>query len=449
MKVYELNLDGLVGPTHNYAGLAQGNIASLSNALTYSNPQKAALQGIAKMRFLHSLGIKQGLIPPHQRPNLHLLHQLGFNGTPAEQIQKAHKAAPELLAAAYSASSMWTANAATIAPSVDTADGTLHITAANLLTNLHRQQETGFTQSLLQRIFANTKYFTHHQPLPCSSATKDEGAANHNRLCSTHDQTGIHVFVYNQSGASSIAPRKYPARQTHAASAAIARKHLLMDKRVVLVQQNPEVVDQGVFHNDVIAVANESVLLVHEMAFVNQKQVLDTIRTLCDFPISIIELSADDLPVQEAVTTYLFNSQLITKSGSKHMLLLAPVECQNSVQAKHCIDSIIADSSNPIQEVHYIDLKQSMQNGGGPACLRLRIAINEQELAAMHTGVLVDDALLTRLEQWIKKHYRTELNPKDLLDPLLIDESLRALDELTHIIQIGSIYPFQLEQIKP
>ncbi|MDX2347040.1 MAG: N-succinylarginine dihydrolase, partial [Legionella sp.] len=32
--VYELNLDGLVGPTHHYAGLAYGNTASLAHANT-------------------------------------------------------------------------------------------------------------------------------------------------------------------------------------------------------------------------------------------------------------------------------------------------------------------------------------------------------------------------------------------------------------------------------
>lgn len=48
MKVYELNMDGLVGPTHNYAGLAPGNIASLNYASVASNPQAAALQGLKK-----------------------------------------------------------------------------------------------------------------------------------------------------------------------------------------------------------------------------------------------------------------------------------------------------------------------------------------------------------------------------------------------------------------
>lgn len=449
MTIYELNLDGLVGLTHNYAGLAAGNMASTHNALTLSNPQAAARQGLAKMRLLYNMGIKQGVLPPHQRPNLELLYQLGFHGTTEEQLKKAYKIAPDLLSASYSASSMWTANAATVSPSSDTQDHKTHFTAANLISNLHRHQEADFSQKLLHTIFADSNYFKHHPILPRSTITGDEGAANHNRLCQNHAQPGIHLFVYGKKalgkGPDTEGPIKYPARQTKEASEAIVRNHQLHEKHVVFARQNPQVIDQGVFHNDVISVANESVFLVHEQAFYEQATVLNELRDKAAFPLTIIELTQEQLSVQDAVASYLFNSQIISLPNKNEMMLLAPIECQHHPRVKTCIDELIADRSNPINSVHYLDLKQSMHNGGGPACLRLRIPLNEQELRAMHQGVLVDNQLLDRLDQWVLKHYRTELSIADLVDPQLINENFRALDELTQILKLGSIYPFQSE----
>ncbi|CEG57128.1 N-succinylarginine dihydrolase [Legionella fallonii] len=449
MNVFELNMDGLVGSTHHYAGLSSGNVASTTNALSFSNPQAAARQGVEKMRHLHSMGLKQGILPPHQRPNLHLLYQLGFKGTPTEQINKAYKTAPELLSACYSASSMWTANAATISASADTVDKKVHFTAANLVSNLHRYQESVFSEQLLRSIFSNEDYFTHHAALPKSMITSDEGAANHNRLCQSHAHQGINLFVYGKKALRTAhpypEPQIYPARQTKEASEAIARNHRLNPEQVIFACQNPDAIDQGVFHNDVISVANESVFLVHAEAFLNQKEILNTLREKAQFPLTIIELSKEHLTIKDAVDTYLFNSQLITLPNHKGMILIAPSECQNNLKVKTCIEILVADHSNPINEVHYLDLKQSMRNGGGPACLRSRVPLNEKELSAMHQGVLVDDHLLDRIDQWILKHYRSKLHVSDLADPSLINESLQALDELTQILKLGSIYPFQNE----
>lgn len=449
MNVYELNMDGLVGLTHHYAGLASGNIASTTNALSPSNPQAAAIQGLEKMRLLHHMGLKQAILPPHQRPNLHLLYQLGFKGSPNVQINKANKIAPELLSACYSASSMWTANAATVSASADTFNNKVHFTAANLVSNLHRHQEADFSKKLLHTIFANSNFFHHHPVLPRSSITGDEGAANHNRLCQSHAHPGINLFVYGKKalGANTLhsEPTKYPARQTKEASEAIARSHQLNQEQVIFACQNPKAIDQGVFHNDVISVANESVFLTHAEAFHNQANILSTLREKAQFPLTIIELSKEQLSIKDAVDTYLFNSQLISLPDQKNMMLITPFECQNNPRVNSCIETILADHSNPINTVHYLDLKQSMRNGGGPACLRLRVPLNEQELASMHQGVLVDNQLLDILEQWVLKHYRTQLHTDDLADPLLMNESLQALDELTQILQLGSIYPFQNE----
>lgn len=449
MNVYELNLDGLVGPTHHYAGLSPGNIASTSNALSISNPQAAARQGLQKMRLLHNMGLKQGILPPHQRPNLELLYQLGFHGTAAQQIQKAHKVAPELLSASYSASSMWTANAATVSPSADTNDNKVHFTAANLVSNLHRHQEADFSKKLLEAIFADPRYFKHHAIVPRSSVTGDEGAANHSRLCQNHAQKGIHLFVYGKQALGNTqdhtGPIKYPARQTKEASTAIVRNHQLPENQVIFALQNPLAIDQGVFHNDVISVANESVFLVHELAFHNQEAVLEELRAKALSPLTIIELSQKQLSILDAVKSYLFNSQIISLPNKNEMILIAPSECEHSPSVKACIDEILANNNNPIRAVQYLDLKQSMRNGGGPACLRLRVPVNEDELHAMHQGILVDNQLLDTLDNWVVTHYRCELSALDLADPNLITESFQALDELTQILKLGSIYPFQAE----
>ncbi|KTC86588.1 N-succinylarginine dihydrolase [Legionella brunensis] len=452
MADFELNLDGLVGPTHHYAGLAAGNLASTTNALSISNPQAAALQGLSKMRLLHQVGLKQALLPPHQRPNLHLLYQLGFSGSPAQQIEKAYRSAPELLSACYSASSMWTANAATVSASIDTADNRVHFTAANLISNLHRHQEADFSSYLLKYLFADKNYFQHHPLLPKSTATGDEGAANHNRLCAKHSSPAINLFVYGRraiGGGFQSSPLKHPARQTLEASQAIARTHLLPRQQIVFARQNPLAIDQGVFHNDVIGVANESVLLIHEDAWVNQAEVLEELRKKANFPLNIIEIRRDELAVSEAVSTYLFNSQLLTlenQDGKHSMMLIAPAECEQNSQSKAVVDNLIADDSNPIITVHYLDLKQSMRNGGGPACLRLRVPLNEAELQAMHQGILINETLLADLEAWVMRHYRTHLHVDDLVDPLFVNECLTALDELTRLLALNSIYPFQREK---
>jgi len=124
------------------------------------------------------------------------------------------------------------------------------------------------------------------------------------------------------------------------------------------------------------------------------------------------------------------------------MALIAPVEAQKNRAAQETIDRIV-DESNPISAVHYVDVRQSMRNGGGPACLRLRVMLDEREIAAMHQGVLFTDRLYQSLRSWIKRHYRERLSHEDLADPKLLEESRTALDELTRLLDLGSIYSFQ------
>lgn len=434
---YELNLDGLPGPTHHYAGLAFGNEASIQHAQQLSHPKAAAKEGLRKMQLLHQAGLKQAILPPPHRPNLPLLHRLGFRGTPAQQVAKAFKQAPQLLRACYSASSMWTANAATISAAADTQDGRIHITPANLVTQLHRAQESAFTSKMLQRIFSDECYFVHHPHLPPSGTLSDEGAANHNRLCQQHDRSGLNVFVYGKSAlTASREPKRYPGRQTLEASQALARIHGLNPQTTYFVQQNPDAIDAGVFHNDVISLANEHVFLVHEQAFVNQAKILKTLEQDADFALQILQISKQDLSLKDAVETYFFNAQLITLPNQS-MLLLAPEECRVNTRAYEVIQGLLNDKNNPIQQVNFVNLKQSMQNGGGPACLRLRIPLSQPAFETMHPGIIFTQPLLERLDTWVEKHYRDKLCFADLADPMLLEETQTAMDSLMELLDLN------------
>ncbi|HEY1628343.1 MAG TPA: N-succinylarginine dihydrolase, partial [Tepidisphaeraceae bacterium] len=198
MTFYEINFDGIVGPTHNYAGLSFGNVASMQSKSAVSNPRRAALEGLAKMKFLMDLGVRQAVLPPQERPHLPTLRKLGFAGSDGEILEKVHRKHPALLAAMSSASSMWAANAATVSPSADCGDGRVHFTLANLISNVHRAIETEATSRVLRAIFADEKHFMVHDALPAAVQFADEGAANHVRLCADHASAGVEVFVYGR-----------------------------------------------------------------------------------------------------------------------------------------------------------------------------------------------------------------------------------------------------------
>ncbi|CUA82254.1 MULTISPECIES: N-succinylarginine dihydrolase [Gulbenkiania] len=447
MSAFEVNFDGLVGPTHNYSGLSYGNVASTGNQKAVSNPRLAARQGLDKMKALADLGFKQGVFAPQERPDVAALRRLGFTGSDAEVIRRAGLQAPAILAAATSASSMWTANAATVSPSGDTADGRVHFTPANLNNKFHRSIEHPTTGRVLKAMFGDARHFVVHEALPAQMHFGDEGAANHTRFCGRYDGPGVEFFVFGASAFDSRypAPKRFPARQTLEASQAIARLHGLDDGRVVYAQQDPDTIDKGVFHNDVIAVGNGNVLFHHEKAFLDQARVLAELRQKLDClgtEFVAVEVPEANVTVEEAVKSYLFNSQLLSKPQGG-MIIVVPEECRQNGRVWQYLEALVA-TGGPIDEVRVFDLKQSMQNGGGPACLRLRVALSEQELAAVNPRVMMDDSLYSMLTHWVDTHYRDRLAPDDLADPALLDECRRALDELTQILGLGSVYPFQL-----
>jgi succinylarginine dihydrolase len=440
MSAREYNFDGLVGPTHNYGGLSAGNVASTTHRGQISNPRAAALQGLQKMRFVRDLGVGQAVLPPHPRPDVGTLRALGFHGADEAVLAGAAAADEHLLRLCSSAAAMWTANAATVSPSADSADGRVHLTPANLQAMFHRTIEAPVTTSVLRRIFADDARFTVHDPLPGGGQFADEGAANHTRLQTSRGVA--HLFAWGRSAFATVpGPMKFPARQTHEASRAVARVHRLPAAMAVFPQQHPEGIDAGAFHTDVLAVGNGAFLMLHELAFLDWSALERRLRVLLGDELAIERVTNADLAVADAVKRYPFNSQVLTLPDG-YMAIIAPADAEAHPGCRALFDRVLA-GANPVRAVHYLDVRQSMDNGGGPACLRLRVPLTSDEVSAVRARVFVDDPLLSELDGWVRRSYRDRLAVGDLADPQLWREGMTALDELTGILRLGSVYDFQ------
>ncbi|MBL9026790.1 MAG: N-succinylarginine dihydrolase [Myxococcales bacterium] len=438
----EVNFDGLVGPTHNFAGLSAGNVASQESEGSASNPRAAALQGIDKMRALASLGVAQAVLPPQPRPSLAALRRLGFGGSPEHALARVATEAPQLLRLVSSASSMWAANAATVAPATDTTDGRLHVVVANLRHMFHRSLEAETTYAVLHAIFSDESRFEVHEPLPGGTQLADEGAANHTRLEPPGGQA-IHLFGWGRValGPDDAGPTRYPARQTKESSEALARLLALRPGAAIFARQHPAGIDAGAFHTDVVAVGHRHVFLAHELAFADGEAVRREISTRSGGAVAQVWATEVELPIADAVAAYPFNSQIVTTPNDE-MVIVAPKESEASPRARAFLERVVA-SDNPVRRVVYLDVGQSMKNGGGPACLRQRVPLRPEDLSALGARVLFDDALEGELRRWVETRYRDRLLPEDLGDPALWREGAAALDELTRILGLGSVYDFQ------
>ena len=411
----EINFDGIIGPSHNYAGLSVGNLASTRNAGDVSQPRAAALQGIEKMRANLALGLAQGTFVPHPRPDRPWLDELGTTIDDCDAV---------LAANAMSASAMWAANAATVSPSPDTADGKCHLTVANLRTMPHRSHEWLATLAQLKLAFESDD-FAVHGPVP--PAFGDEGAANHMRLAGSHGESGVEVFVYGVSGGA------FPARQHLEASKAIARRHALDPTRVIFAEQSEEAIAAGAFHNDVVAVANERVLFAHELAFADKAALLGALEITVE-GFEYVEVPATEVPLADAIRSYLFNAQLVTLPGGEPTLIV-PNEARETRSVWRWIERHIA-GNGPIRRVEVVDVRQSMANGGGPACLRLRVVADP---ATVDPRFMVDDAKLDRLADVIGRTWPEQIHHAELQRPALIADIERARLALLEVLGLTEL----------
>jgi succinylarginine dihydrolase len=411
----EINFDGLIGPSHNFAGLSPGNLAATASAGAPSYPRKAALEGIAKMRANLALGLTQGIFVPLARPDHRWLERLSTYFTAA---------APHLQAQALSASAMWAANAATVSPAPDTADGRCHLSAANLVTMPHRSHEWPGTLAQLRLAFADPAFVV-HGPVPAPFG--DEGAANHMRLCAQHGAPGVEVFVYGVAGGP------FPARQHPEASAAVARAHGLSPDRTLFVQQSEEAIAAGAFHNDVVAVANERVLFTHELAFADRVGFYADLRARLP-EVEIVEVPASEVSLADAISSYLFNAQLVSPPEGG-MTLIVPREAVSNLTVRNYLRAMLA-GNGPIRRVAVVDVRQSMANGGGPACLRLRVVADP---ATVDPRFLVDAARLDTIAEIVTQHWPEEIAHDAIADPVLIaiiERARRVLLEALDLVEL-------------
>lgn len=417
----EVNFDGIVGPTHNFAGLSFGNLASTTNAGATSAPRRAALQGIDKMRSLMALGIPQGVLLPHSRPDFAWLRRIGFDGTDDQVLGAAWSSDRALVATAFSASAMWAANAATVSPSADTRDGRCHISVANLSTMLHRAIEPSCTERQLRVAFADASVFAVHPPLP--SGFGDEGAANFMRLASPRSDAAIEIFVHGEGSSG-----RFPGRQALSASKAVARRHGLDPARTAFARQSDAAIAAGAFHNDVVAVANGHVLFAHEQAFADRDALYAFVRTHVPDAV-IIDVPAARIDLDTAIRSYLFNSQLVTlPSGG--MALILPRECRDEPAVWSWLKELVT-TDGPVRRLEVVDVRESMRNGGGPACLRLRVQLDAAALAAIDRRFLLDEAKCDRIAQVIEREWPEAIAPGDLPDPALWRQCVQARHALT------------------
>lgn len=436
--VYEANLDALVGPTHHFGGLGVGNLASQAHARQTSFPRAAALEGLRKAAVVARLGVPQFVLLPPPRPQLALLQQLGFGVESESQLREAWLAAPRAFSAACSSAFMWAANAATVSPACDTLDGRLHITPANLISSWHRGIEAQERMADLQELTRQLAASSVHPPLPAIVPLRDEGAANHMRLCDPSGRSGVHVFVYGADDAYTTAAPRFLPRQTRAACEAISRRHQLPPDRAFFLQQHPQAISAGVFHNDVIATSHHHLWLHHELAYLDAEADLqrleDTFQRVAGRSLQRIIIDSSALPLEDAVQSYFFNSQIVSPAAdassrsAPRMVIVCPQQCHDIPSARRVVEWLVAAADNPIDDVHYVPLQQSMANGGGPACLRLRLPVEAGELPRLAQHLRLDARLEERLSQVIERCYPQQLDLGQLCDP----EAIANLQHISH-----------------
>jgi succinylarginine dihydrolase len=444
MNEIELQVDRIVGPLHHFGGLGLGNLASQRHAGQVSHPAAAAIEGLDKMRLVASLGVPQLILPPQQRPAFAFLRSLGFVGADADVLESAMRSSPQILSAACSSSAMWTANAATVTAASDTSDGRIKLTVANLTTSMHRSLEPMETLSQLVRMFESLSVIEQvdmFPPIDGGFAFRDEGAANHFRLVGRASRegrirAGLNVFVY---GNDDPLPARYQPRQSRLACETIARRHGLNPTRTFHLKQHPEAIDAGAFHNDVVAMSHEDVLIHHERAFWRAESALEQIsevfHQMTGCVLHRLSVPESVLSLRDAVSTYLFNSQIVTTPGPEsRRVLICPSQVRDHSVAKKLVETW-RNNDRLFDEVHFVQLQESMAGGGGPACLRLRIPIDSRLVPKLAPACMWSEQTDYALRKVIESAYPKELRITDLAKPEWIDNSMQAVRRVQEVLR--------------
>ena len=259
-------------------------------------------------------------------------------------------------------------------------------------------------------------------------------------MSAQHLKPGFQIFVFGSTAFD--AHHDIIARQAEEISQAVSTQHQLDPDRVLFLKQNEQAINSGSFHNDIVSLANEEVFIFHQEAFADRVELERVLHHMKDHVKGFhpIEILSEDISLDDLVSSYLLNSQLITVKNNEMMMLL-PEEVQNHPNCMRWLDEI--KSSSPVKHIEFVDIRQSMMNGGGPACLRFKTVVNNDEFDKINKKFLLSPKKLMDLRALVSKHYRDQLNPEDLLDIKLMQESYTFLDELTQLLDLGAIYNFQ------
>ena len=92
--------------------------------------------------------------------------------------------------------------------------------------------------------------------------------------------------------------------------------------------------------------------------------------------------------------------------------------------------------NGPIRRVEIVDVRQSMANGGGPACLRLRVVADP---ATIDPRLLVDDARLDRMADVVRRHWPAEIANDDLQAPALVRDIEAARNALLKELDLSEL----------
>ena len=365
-------IDTIPGPTNHFGGHAVGNIASMNSKNNILNPQKAALEWLEKVKKVAMIGGNQFVLPPQRRPLTHKKKTLTQSD--------------------ISSSFIWMANAGLFIPRIDTQLENNQFIPANMKQSEHRNIEHPFHQYWLKKILKYSKC-NFHKILDIN----DEGSANSIRLWHKKNQCGVNIFVYGKPNA------RYPIRQSKSSCEKII--NITKPRHYILLEQTKEAIDAGVFHNDVIAFGFKNTIICHEKAFSNQKQELKKLKKIftnsLNAPLNIVEIANNSLSLNAAVKTYLFNSQVIEINNKFE--LICPIEVKENPNSYKITEKWVTNGL--FNKVHFVNIKSSLKNGGGPACLRLCLYLNDNEVKKIPTKFKLDKTKYKKISKIILEHY--------------------------------------------